>query len=365
MTDQVDFFRGPNSGELEPAWRQAMKIRTDHGFNAPGAAQTYALPLNSRSGHQWGNISNRRVSSNLNDATKTANAIRIQAPNSDVVLYRFVGPRFDSKFQAIRVRRGGVVWRRFGKVGGTHLNSFIFQQDEFIDSGNLPQDVSILLTTNHLIPTHTIADRITADIHDAIRSQRNRSAVNGGLRSVRLRRGRLSWDTAEGVASEGINTSKFSLDRNRWLYRDYLRFTYVANVKPKIDPATNYNIAILIWLEPILRSGNLQFRGAWWKYNVKGGAWTKKIGDAIRAEIQQRFDGIGAQMMRALPNLSSGIGWNTFLSNNRRVYLSHPCMYDFQRVGHPDHTYSAEQIRNICGWTTPSHAVTPGIRLLK
>jgi hypothetical protein len=247
MTNKVDFFQGPNSGELEPAWSQAMKIRTDHGFNAPGAAQTYGLPSNSRSGHQWGNISDRRVSSNLNDATKKANAIRIQAPNSDVVLYRFAGQRFDGKFQAIRVPRGGVIWRRFGQAGDTHLNSFIFQQDAFIDTSNPdPEALSKLLEKNHLIPTYTIADRITAVVHDEIKLMRNRKAIHGGLNSVQLRRGRLSWDTAEGVASEDVNTSNFSLARDHWLYRDYLRFTYGVAVKLKGDPATNYNIAILI-----------------------------------------------------------------------------------------------------------------------
>lgn len=181
---------------------------------------------------------------------------------------------------------------------------------------------------------------------------------------MRLRRGRLLWDTLEG-ASHSVDTRNVSLARDHWPYVDYLKYSYRADVKPKIDPATNYNITIELWIEPMLNGGALVFRGAFWRVSVKGGAWTNRLQNEAAGTVRGNFDQLGEEMMKKLRNLPGGITLDQFLNNNRRLIFSHPCVYDVQRVGTPDHTYTAAQIANICDWTTPAHAVAPGIRLLK
>jgi hypothetical protein len=318
---------------------------------------TYNLPDSSLSGRQWGSISIRRLSKHLNPKAKNSNSLRISDDNSDLVLYRFKGDEFNDVFQALRVPKGQVYWWKYN----ANVGSFILQRDAFIDiQGNVAQ-LPLKLMQNHLIPTNMLADRITGVIHDSVKTQ------SGRFYSLSLKRGRIEWDTVQGF-SKYIDHSRISTPVNQWPYRDYLKYSYKATGRLKAD-AHNYDISITLWIEPMLDNGELVFAERGWRVYVSTWIWHNVIRNAIADQVKKQYTGLGSvitkQFTTALRDLLGDTPADTILKNNKQLVFSHPCIYDIQRVGYPDHAYTSDQMNNICGWTTPFGLLAPGIRLLK
>lgn len=328
--------------------------------NWTGKSKTFDLPQSgSQSGNSWGATSIRGAGkSELTSAVyENAESVRIRAFDSDVVLYVFNGDHFDGEFQALRVHRGNERDWRYGSMGNK-IRSFICQRDDFIPA-NLSGLTEFL--RNSLLPSYFIADPITAKIHDAVRSQKDRF-YNG---KIDLKYGRLSWTTRYNTCRE-INCASPKTPQDKYL--DFLKYSYKATGKLKAD-GKNYDMYITLWFQPKLDKGSLTFTERAWKVDVSNWIWHSKIQDAIESQVKSQYDGMGQELTQGFQDtirktLGNSTG-NTIISKNSRLIFSHPCNYYVQRVGYPGHTFTPYQIEKFCDGTTPVSVAAPGIRLLK
>lgn len=325
-----------------------------------GSSKTFNLPQSgSLSGQNWGATSIRGIGkSELTSVVyENAESVRIRALDSDVVLYVFNGEHFDGEFQVLRASRGKEIKWRYGSMRNK-IRSFICQRDDFI-----PANLSGLteFMKNSLLPSYFIADPITAKIHEAVRSQKDRF-YNG---KIDLKYGRLSWSTRYNTCREiDCASPKTSQDK----YRDYLKYSYKATGRLKAD-GKNYDMYITLWFQPKLKNGSLSFTEKAWKVDVSKWIWHKRISDGIASAVKSQYEGSGQELTNGFnetirKTLGNTTG-NTIITNNKRLVFSHPCNYYVQRVGYPGHTYTSFQIEEFCGGSTPVSVAAPGIRLLK
>ncbi len=330
-----------------------------------GASSTYDLPSagsDSYSGYSWGPVSVRRVGSMIDDAGNpiydNLETVEIRAMSTDVSLHVYSGSHFDGTFQTIRCKKGSVCRWRYGSMKN-NVRSFICQRDAFVDASAGAGALTQVLQ-NSLVPSYLLADPITAQIHDGVKTQSHR------FYSLSLERGRMHWSTSYNLCRE-VNCPEISEDWRR-RYRDYLQYSYRARGKLKAD-AHNYDMDVKLWIQPRLSSGTLTFLQRGWSVNVSEWIWHELLEDKIADQVKVAYPSIGSQITSSVQSmLRSALGTslgNTILNGNSRLVFSHPCQYFLQRVGYPDYTFSSYQISNFCGGATPVAVAAPGLRLLK
>lgn len=325
-----------------------------------GSVATYTLP-DERFGKPYGAVSLRRTGAQLKDGPpavyRNAESVRIRASESDIVLYVFEGDDFDGKFQAVRCGRGKTCRWRYGSMRN-RIRSFICQRDDFVSTASLDE-----LLENQLLPSYLLADPITAEIHDGVRTQRRRFLRD----RIDLKHGRLFWSSSHDLCRT-VRCVDGGEGEWRRKYRDYLRYSYEASGRLRLD-GIRYTIRIDLWIEPVLVDGRLEFHERHWRVKVTGGAYAYRIRREIGKQVKARFPGLGADitssLRRALRDVAGAEATHRLFSNNRRLVFSHPCNYYVQRVGYPGHTYSSFEVHNFCGGQTPAYAAAPGLRLLK
>ncbi len=345
-----------------PVWAEDF-CRFYSGNEWNGTSKNYPLASSgSLSGYNWGATSFRRTGKELKNTNsivyKNAESVRIKAQKSDVVLYVFTGEHFDGKFQALRVKKGSSNFKwKFGSMRNK-IRSFICQRDKFIPPS--ASAVSAFLN-NHILPMSFIADSITAMVHERVKKEKKR------FYSISLKRGRISWSTRYNICRE-INCSGDENLTGRRKFKDYLKFSYKSRGKLKADGA-KYDINVTLWFQPVLDHGELEFRQRGWKVKVSKHIWHKKIRDKVSASIRKEYDTFGKtltnKVQKKIKDLLGNSTGGSLIKNNRQLLITHPCIYQVQRVGYADYTFSSSQIDNFCAGGTPTAVAAPAIRLLK
>jgi hypothetical protein len=335
------------------------------GLDRTGDSVTYTLPSENVAGQPWSNVSRRFEGANLKVHApaiySNLESVRITANDSDVTLYVYDGDNFDGRFQAVRFAQGGVHHWNFGSMRN-RVKSIICQRDPRLPAGQQVVELLVGFQDNHLIPTSMLADAMTAEIHDLVRSERSRFYDN----KIDIRQGRMIWDTAhelcKSVSCASIN------DEWRRKYWDFLRYSYKSRGRLKADGKT-YTISIDIWIEPFLNdAGDLRFRVDAWKVDVSNWIWHNRIQDAVESRMRAAVPDIGNRLLTGLTEtLDAAVGQQgaDLLRDNDQLVFSYACNSLVDRVGYPNYNYTGLQINNICAGTTPEDVVAPGLRLLR
>jgi hypothetical protein len=333
--------------------------------NQQGARVNYNLPDANVADQPWSNISRRFEGANLKQHAQAIynnlESVRITAMDSDVTLYVYDEDNFNGRFQAIRFLRGNIGTWNLGSMRN-RVRSIICQRD-----ARLAADAGVIellggFQNNHLIPTSPLANSITATVHDAVRAERGRFYDH----RLDIKQGRMIWETGHELC-RAVTCANIS-EAWRRKYWDFLRYSYKTSGRLKADGKT-YTISIDIWIEPFLdNNGDLRFRGDAFKVSVSEWIWHKRIKEAVEGRIKDMFPTIGQTVDTGLRNaIRNAIGQDgeDLLNNNNRLIFSYSCNSIVDRVGYPNYNYTAFQVDNICGGTTPESVVAPGLRLLR
>ncbi len=330
-----------------------------------GANVNYNLPDANVADQPWSNISRRFEGANLKQHApaiyNNLESVRITAMDSDVTLYVYDGDNFDGRFQAIRVSRGNIGTWNFGSMRN-RVRSIICQRDARLPANAGEIELLGGFQNNHLIPTSLLADSITAQVHDAVRAERDRFYDH----RLDIKQGQIIWETGHELC-RAVTCANIS-EAWRRKYWDFLRYSYKTSGRLKAD-GKKYTISIDIWIEPFLDNhGDLRFRGDAFKVSVTKWIWHKRIKKAVERRVQDMFPNIGQTVDRGLRDaIRNAIGQDRvdLLNGNDRLVFSYSCNSIIDRVGYPNYNYTTSQVQNICGGTTPESVVAPGLRLLR